>query len=70
MKTSTPWPPALFALFFGLACPEHTESNAVPGLKPCASVGQTCQFAPGKLGSCVFIDGCKQENCFVCQSQH
>ena len=70
MKASTAWRPALFALLFGLACPEHTESSVEPGLTPCAKVGQRCQFAPGKLGSCVFMDGCKLDNCFVCQSQH
>ncbi len=70
MKVSTAWRPGLFALFFGLACPERTESGALPSLPPCAKVGQRCQFGPGKLGSCVFIDGCKLENCFTCQSQH
>jgi hypothetical protein len=35
----------------------------------CTSVGQTCEFSPGKLGTCVARDDCTSD-CFVCQSQH
>jgi hypothetical protein len=35
----------------------------------CTRVGQTCEFAPNKLGSCVQRDNCTQD-CLVCQSQH
>jgi len=35
----------------------------------CASVGQTCELSPGKLGTCVARDDCTSD-CFVCQSQH
>jgi hypothetical protein len=38
---------------------------------PCKEFGQTCEFSPGKLGSCVQKDGCTGgKDCFVCQSQH
>jgi hypothetical protein len=50
-------------------CPAKTEKPAA--LEPCKEFGQTCEFAPGKLGSCVQKDECKPgQNCFVCQSQH
>jgi hypothetical protein len=50
-----------------LGCPE-TAQPAPTG--PCSALGERCQFAPGKLGSCVIDDHCDRENCFVCQSQH
>jgi hypothetical protein len=60
---------ALFALvLFG--CPPSKDKG--PESKPCASVGQTCEVSPGKLGSCVRKDDCSGADtaCFVCQSQH
>lgn len=36
----------------------------------CTAFGQSCLFAPGKLGTCVIRDGCTGPNCLVCQSQH
>ncbi|HEY4160148.1 MAG TPA: hypothetical protein VGM29_18675 [Polyangiaceae bacterium] len=51
------------------ACPGKSEHQP-SALPPCTSFGQTCEFSPGKLGSCVQRDGCTQGNCFVCQSQH
>jgi hypothetical protein len=38
----------------------------------CTKVGQSCEFSPGKLGTCVQKDGCTGDGpaCFVCQSQH
>ncbi len=52
-------------------CPERIDDEQ-PESKPaeCAKVGQRCEFAPGKLGSCVARDDCRGTNCFVCQSQH
>ena len=49
--------------------------SACPGSKaaevePCKKFGQTCQFAPGKLGSCVYKTDCTRPDCLVCQSQH
>jgi hypothetical protein len=37
---------------------------------PCTAFGQTCEFSPGKLGSCVQRDNCQGPDCFICQSQH
>jgi hypothetical protein len=52
------------------ACPEQDKSRAPAKLPACKELGQSCEFSPGKLGSCVQIDGCREGNCFVCQSQH
>ncbi len=51
------------------ACPGNAnkQSSALP---PCAKFGDSCEFSPGKLGSCVLKDGCTEGNCFTCQSQH
>ena len=54
-----------------LACPPDDKKNpAPPTSKACEKVGQTCEFSPGKLGTCVQKDDCKTGNCFDCQSQH
>ncbi len=50
-----------------LGCPTRS-TPAAP--KPCTKVGDSCQFAPGKLGTCVARDDCQGQNCLVCQSQH
>jgi len=48
-----------------LGCPP-TKSEAPP--TTCAHVGDTCTFAPGKLGMCVEpADG---SSALICQSQH
>jgi hypothetical protein len=47
-------------------CPGEKASKP----EPCRRFGQTCEFAPGKLGSCVERTNCTQGDCFVCQSQH
>jgi hypothetical protein len=53
-----------------LGCPEQTQSDPPIDNTRCREVGQRCEFSPGKLGSCVSIDGCRSGDCFVCQSQH
>jgi hypothetical protein len=68
----------LFAVTSALAllgCPpsgEKGENKAAPAptTTACTKVGATCEFSPGKLGSCVERDGCATPPCFVCQSQH
>jgi len=55
-----------------LACPPSQKSDPKPS-EACARVGQSCEFSPGKLGTCVAKDGCTDTTnpaCFVCQSQH
>ena len=54
----------------GLGCPQQTSDAPADTHAPCKEVGQRCEFAPGKLGSCVVRDNCREPNCFVCQSQH
>jgi len=63
---------SLVLALLGLAtagCPEQTSSPSEANA-PCREVGQRCEFAPGKLGSCVLNDNCQGPNCFICQSQH
>lgn len=63
---------SLWALFVLPGCPP--ESRREPkGSEPaaCTKVGQTCEFSPGKLGTCVQKDDCAPgQSCFTCQSQH
>lgn len=47
--------------------PPATRTTADGG---CAKVGQSCEYSPGKLGTCVQKDDCPTGDCFVCQSQH
>jgi hypothetical protein len=62
---------AVLALLLGSGCPRQvSEESGKEQFGPCTSLGQRCQFSPGKLGSCVQIDNCKSGSCFVCQSQH
>jgi hypothetical protein len=59
------------------ACPPSSTAPQDAAAEPakaggaCARIGQTCEFAPGKLGTCVQKDDCQGPGpCFVCQSQH
>jgi hypothetical protein len=61
---------ACFALLL-VACPTRDDGGAkkqAPS-SACTSFGQSCEFSPGKLGTCVQKDNCEKD-CFVCQSQH
>lgn len=60
---------ALLALLESTGC-RGSSAGPAEGSAPCSSVGQRCQVSPGKLGSCVLIDNCGRDNCYVCQSQH
>jgi hypothetical protein len=54
-----------------LGCPPDDKKSPAPTASgACEKVGQSCEFSPGKLGTCVQKDDCKTGNCFVCQSQH
>jgi hypothetical protein len=55
----------LLAVLALTACPSKS-----PDVEPCKTFGQTCQYAPGKLGSCVYKTGCDRPDCLICQSQH
>jgi hypothetical protein len=60
----------VFALLV-CACPpagERDKPTTAPA--PCTRFGQTCELAPGKLGTCVQRDDCQTSACFVCQAQH
>jgi hypothetical protein len=51
------------------ACSDKAaRKTAAP--KPCEHFGQTCEFAPKKLGTCVEKPNCTGPGCLVCQSQH
>lgn len=62
-----------FALVLGAllccACPTQAERKQAAPAR-CERFGQTCEFSPGKLGSCVERTDCTGGNCLVCQSQH
>jgi hypothetical protein len=61
----------LVLLGIGIAgCPEQVSKDAPGSAAPCKELGQNCEVSPGKLGSCVVVDNCREGNCFVCQSQH
>lgn len=53
-------------------CPPASDKSSGASSKAmaCTKVGDTCEFSPGKLGSCVHKDDCTVEPCLVCQSQH
>ncbi|HSO30987.1 MAG TPA: hypothetical protein VLT33_00685 [Labilithrix sp.] len=55
-----------------LGCPPDDKKLPAPAAAPkgCEKVGQSCEFSPGKLGTCVQKDDCKTGSCFDCQSQH
>ena len=54
-----------------LGCPpDDKKAPAPPASGACEKVGQSCEYSPGKLGTCVQKDECKTGSCFVCQSQH
>jgi hypothetical protein len=62
--------PLLAVALLALAgCPPADKKTQEPS---CSKVGQTCTFAPGKLGTCVKRDDCTGADaaCFDCQSQH
>ena len=51
--------------------PESKREPAKSDTAVCSKVGQTCEYSPGKLGTCVQKDDCPQgQTCFTCQSQH
>lgn len=60
----------LVPLLLGLVLPGCPEKAAEPPPKACTAFGQTCEFAPGKLGACVVKDDCSGPDCLVCQSLH
>lgn len=65
-------PRATLCVILGLlavGCPESGKPRSTEP-KRCERFGDTCDFAPGKLGACVQKDGCTGSNCLVCQSQH
>jgi hypothetical protein len=56
-----------------LGCPPDDKKAPAPTgatTAACEKVGQSCEYSPGKLGTCVQKDDCRSGSCFVCQSQH
>jgi hypothetical protein len=61
---------ALVALVAGCRpAPDGARPSADAQAQACTHIGQTCEYAPNKLGSCVQRDNCTTD-CLVCQSQH
>ena len=62
---------AWLVVLCALGCPAQTDRKSAPrGAASCTRVGDSCEFAPGKLGTCVRRDDCAVEPCLTCQSQH
>jgi hypothetical protein len=64
---------ALVAGMTLVACPPSSGSGAGSSepVTTCTRAGQSCLFAPGKLGLCVErTPPCEGNDCLVCQSQH
>jgi hypothetical protein len=68
---------AAFLAIAAAACPPSVKSDKSGDKSgagaPCSKVGQTCEIAAGKLGTCVQRDDCPPggtAGCFACQSQH
>ncbi|MEI9938794.1 MAG: hypothetical protein WDO69_16365 [Pseudomonadota bacterium] len=64
--------PLILVLLSVTGCPGGTHDQAHASLPACTKFGDSCEFLPGKLGSCVVRDGCTGtgSECFTCQSQH
>ncbi|WP_394827721.1 hypothetical protein [Pendulispora albinea] len=61
------------AATLAVACSPREKHEPAPSKpEPCARIGQNCEVAPGKLGTCVLKEMCTDPPpaCFVCQSQH
>jgi hypothetical protein len=51
-------------------CPRKVTADPAPN-DECTKFGESCLFAPGKLGVCVERSTCPPgERCLTCQSQH
>lgn len=51
-------------------CPPKTEKPRPSAEPRCQKFGERCEYAPGKLGTCVQRTGCNAGDCLICQSQH
>ena len=51
-----------------IGCPGGNTTKKAP--EPCRTLGQQCEFAPGKLGACSYRANCSGTGCLYCQSQH
>ncbi|HVR20711.1 MAG TPA: hypothetical protein VMS65_13470 [Polyangiaceae bacterium] len=61
---------ALLGALLATGCPRKSTENAAPSAE-CRKFGESCLFAPGKLGVCLERTSCPAgERCFTCQSQH
>jgi hypothetical protein len=62
-----------FALLIAGCQNESKPAGAKPASgAACTQFGQSCEYSPGKLGTCVTKPECEDTkgSCFVCQSQH
>lgn len=58
----------LLVLLFTLACGTKSKGTAPVA---CQKFGDTCEYSPGKLGTCVELTQCEAgKSCLTCQSQH
>ncbi|HEX6272825.1 MAG TPA: hypothetical protein VFZ53_07295 [Polyangiaceae bacterium] len=60
----------LLAALLVTGCPKKSSGDATPSAE-CLKRGESCLFAPGKLGVCLERTNCAPgERCLACQSQH
>lgn len=59
---------ALVGALFLTGCPKGSGGQKTDAVTTCSSAGQSCVYAPGKLGLCVA--GADPAAPIVCQSQH
>jgi len=62
----------LCAALVVLGCPPSNKSEVREKAEAgaCQRVGDSCEYSPGKLGTCVAKDDCPSGSCLTCQSQH
>jgi hypothetical protein len=61
---------ALLGAFLATGCPRKSTENPTPSAE-CRKLGESCLFAPGKLGVCLERTNCPAgERCLACQAQH
>jgi hypothetical protein len=61
---------AIVLLLTIAGCPSKRDDRKAPLKTTCAHYGDSCEFAPGKLGVCIAPEGCTASSCLICQSQH
>ena len=58
-------------LLLGCEAPTGKPALLKDATAGCSKFGESCEFSPGKLGTCVEKTDCPAgQSCLICQSQH